>query len=259
MRPTETAGPPRGRWVERLAPNPRARLRLVCCHAAGLSAAVFRHWPRRMPAAVEVCAVQLPGRGARMSETPERSVDNVVAAVARVLPDDGMPLLLFGHSLGATIAFETARARRRAGLAACAHLFVAGRGAPHLASTRAPLHGLSDAEFVAAVQARYNGIPDAVAREPELLELLLPMLRADIEMHERYVHRTEPPLPCPITGFVGREDATVAPAQLDAWAAHTSAGFAGHVVPGGHFFVTADDTAWMVALTSRIEELTAGA
>src|SRR3954453_3800140 len=193
-------------WVVRRAAESSPRLRLFCFPYAGGSAQVFRTWSEALPADVEVCAVQLPGRERRSSETPIRraalAVEMLASALSRYLDKT---FAMFGHSMGAMLAYEVAR--RLSAEFGCApdHLFVSGHRAPHLPSRRRPLHHLADDAFIAGVRA-LNGTPREVFEHPELVELLLPMLRADFELLETYVELPGPRLSCPITALGGNAD-----------------------------------------------------
>lgn len=209
--------------------------RLFCFPYAGGGASVFRQWQQHMPPGVQVCAVQLPGRESRMAEVPctdlESLVEQLYDALASLLET---PFALFGHSLGAKIAFA---------LAICAqkrqrpvrHLFVAGSRAPHLQEPR-PLHHLPDAELIAALR-RYAATPEALLANRELMSLYMPLLRADFTLDETYVYRDDEPLLCPLTVFGGEDDPETGSEDLDAWQQHCKSTFCCHMFPGGHFFI----------------------
>lgn len=225
------------RWVLRFHPNPHARRRLFCLPFAGGSASTFRTWSTLLPADVEVCAIQPPGRESRIAEAPFTQLATLVQTLAYIIqPYLALPFALFGHSLGALVAFELTRQLRREQLPEPRQLFVSARRAPQLAETDAPIHQLPDAEFVQELR-RYNGTPEAVLRHAELLALLLPVLRADFALHETYVYLPEPPLDCPIVAFGGLEDPLVQRDDLTAWRTQTRQRFDAHLLPGDHFFI----------------------
>ncbi|CAN5691730.1 N/A [soil metagenome] len=225
-------------WFIRRQPRPAVGKRLLCFPYAGAGASVFRDWDGAVPADVEVLAVQLPGRETRLRERPVDDVAEVVAHLVRdIEPYLDCPVVFFGHSMGGLVAFELARALIRAGLPAPAGLIVSARRAPRLPHVDAPLHSLDDTSFVAEIQRRYGGIPEAVLEHRDLLELLLPALRADIHALETWQYTPATPLDCPILALGGAEDRRVTAADLDAWAAETRGAFSRHVVPGGHFFL----------------------
>jgi medium-chain acyl-[acyl-carrier-protein] hydrolase len=138
--------------------------------------------------------------------------------------------------MGALIAFELARELRRRRCPTPAHLFVSAYRAPHLPPSQPPFSHLPDAEFIDRVR-QYGGVPDLVAQNEELMEIFLPILRADFEMTENYVYKEEAPLECPFTAFGGLSDPKVSRDRIVAWRMHTSVNFGVHFFPGGHFFI----------------------
>jgi len=187
---------------------------------------------------VELWAVQPPGRETRLQEPAFRHMEPLVEQVAEVLaPLLTKPFALFGYSMGALVSFEVARLLRRRGAPGPVRLLVAARAAPQVPHSQPPIHPWPDDAFVAEVCRRYNGIPQAVLREPELVELFLPLLRADCELIETYVYRPEAPLDCPISAFGGCDDGGVSPAMLEAWREQTRAEFRLRLLPGDHFFL----------------------
>jgi surfactin synthase thioesterase subunit len=212
------------------------RLRLICLPYAGGGATVFRTWAQSLPPGVEVVAPELPGRGSRMADRPVRRLTALVDELgARVRPHLDRPFALFGHSLGALVAFELARRLRREG-AAPRLLFASAAGAPQHGHGERAYHTLPDAEFVRKI-ASLNGTAPAVLLHGELMRLLLPALRADFEAFETYAYAAEPPLDCPIAGLVGAQDSLVRAGDMEGWREQTSARFALHVIAGDHFFV----------------------
>ncbi|HEU5320604.1 MAG TPA: thioesterase domain-containing protein, partial [Methylomirabilota bacterium] len=202
---------------------------------AGGGAAAYRTWTAELPAEVEVCALRLPGREDRLTEPPFRRLGPLVAALVPGLrPHLDRPFAFFGHSMGALVAFHTAHAVRH--YQSPVHLFVSGRRAPHVPSAYPPIHALPDAEFVRQLR-RLNGTPEAVLCEPQLMDMLLPVLRADIAVSETYVYAPQPPLDCPISAFGGVRDSEAGHDELAAWRDHTRAVFTLRMLPGDHFFL----------------------
>jgi surfactin synthase thioesterase subunit len=192
-----------------------------------------------MPAGIEALYVQLPGRESRLREPSLSSVSNVAdAATDAIVPLLDKPFVLFGHSLGGLIAFEVARVLRRRGLRAPARLFASACRAPHLRYPFPPLHQLDEGQLLRRLNARYDGsVPREVMESPELRELLVPALRADLTALETYQHAAELPLECPITVYGGREDRTVSRGELEAWSFHTTEEVRVEWVEGAHFYL----------------------
>lgn len=233
--------------AERAAP----RIRLVCLPYAGATAAAFREWPGRLPEDVEVLAVQLPGRGWRMREPPLRDIATMADRVTEALDAVEGPLALFGHSMGAWVSFEIARRLTRRGRVPRI-LLASGRQAPALGSRTPPMSHLDDRAFVETVQTRYGGIPREIRADPDLLELLLPILRTDVAALERYRYGAGEPLPCPIVALGGRQDPRVPTELLTSWAEETSAGFRARSFPGGHFYLNDPGSGFFEAVAREL-------
>jgi medium-chain acyl-[acyl-carrier-protein] hydrolase len=223
----------------------------VCLPYAGGGASIFRGWQDRLPADVEVLAVELPGRESRMREVSFTRLRPLVDILGRVLePVLDRPIALFGHSMGALIAFELARTLRRAGRS-IQRLFVAGHQAPHAREVETPLHKLPDDAFKSEL-VRLGGTTQEVISEPELMEIFLPVLRADFALVETYVYTPEPPLSCPISAFGGLADTTVPRARLQAWQDQGDAEFRVRMFPGNHFFVHSQREALLAAIADDL-------
>lgn len=237
-------------WIVRPWPRPGADIRLLCFPYAGGSPAIFHKWAALLPNHIEVCAIQLPGRASRIRETPFTDVSSLVQTLADVLrADSGKPYAFFGHSLGALIAFELARLLRRQQCALPVYLFVSGSAAPQQPYTQPMIHVLPDDEFLAGVHL-WGGTPKEVTAHPELVQLLLPSLRADFMLRETYVYGDEPPLGTPIAAFGGLGDERVARGEIEAWRDQTSAGFSLHMLPGDHFFI--NDPQPLLGIVARL-------
>ena len=178
---------------------------------------MFRTWPDGLPADVEVCPVQLPGRGARLMEPPFTQLSPLIEALAQALfPLLDKPFAFFGHSLGALVSFELARYLRRQHGLHPVRLFVSAGRAPQIPHRDLPMHTLPEEEFLAKLR-RLNGTPREVLAHAELMEIILPLLRADFAVYETYVYAIEPPLNCPISTFGGLQDQRVSRGDLEAW------------------------------------------
>jgi medium-chain acyl-[acyl-carrier-protein] hydrolase len=216
-----------------------ARGVVFCFPFAGGGATFYRPWAQLAPPSLAICPVQLPGREERLFEQPFDRMQPLVAAAAdELLPFLDRRYALFGHSMGALVAYELAQALRARGAPAPLHLFVSGAPAPHRAAEIVPIFDLPEEPFMAALR-RYGGLPDEVLQSRELLDLLLPRLRVDLAVTGTYVWSDRPPLAFPITAFGGEEDVTVSPDVVKAWREHTVAAFDAHMFPGGHFFLSA--------------------
>ena len=233
-----------GNWLYRPAQRSSPSVRLFCFPYAGVGASVFRPWSAGLPVEFDVCAVQLPGRTARMAEPPIASVpvlvDGIVTAVTSHLD---IPFVFFGHSMGAILAAEVTRELARRGARLPRYLIVSARRPPHMADPQSPLRDLSDTEFVEEIMRRYGGIPPEILREKDILALLLPALRADIAALETHRPPRRAPLPCPIVAFGGSDDALTPRAHLEAWREETTSDFEICVFPGGHFYLESRRTA----------------
>lgn len=245
-----------GAWLARYRPIPAARSRLFCLPFAGGTDATYRAWPDSLPADVEVCGVCLPGRDARRREPPHARLSTLVPALADALaPELSRPFSLFGHSMGACIAFGLARELRRRGARAPELLVVSGRRAPQLPE-RDPWHALPTAALVERLR-RLGGTPEVVLREPELMAMFLPVIRADLAVVEAEPYQDEPPLGIPIVALGGESDERCRPEELAAWRAQTTSSFSSSMFPGGHFFVTSVARQVLAAVSTALRAVAA--
>jgi medium-chain acyl-[acyl-carrier-protein] hydrolase len=224
-----------------LKQNPGARLRLFCFPFAGGGARAFGAWTADLPPDlqrdVELWAVNLPGREATLADARFTDLVPLVEALRpRIVPVLDAPFAFFGHSMGALIGFELARSLRAEGLEGPVHLVVSAFRAPHLPNRHEPVQDLPDADLVRRLR-KLGGTPPEVLGEPELLDLVLPLLRADLRLCETYVYRNGEPLDCSLTAFCGASDPEVNRDELNGWRSHVRGPFELHVFPGGHFFL----------------------
>lgn len=241
-------------WLVR-RPCAAPRLRLFCFSYAGGSAAAYAQWQELLGPQVEVCALQLPGRGARMGEAPMTSLPGVVAAIADVIARQGpLPYACFGHSLGALLAFEVARYSMRQRFPLPVQLFVSGSDAPAARSGLRKLHLLPDEELIDALR-QYNGTPAELLEHRELMALVLPTIRADFGLAENYVYRPSLRLPVPLTVFAGRGDDHVEPVKVEGWRAETSSQCRIHWFEGDHFFINGQRAAVVESIAATLEKL----
>ncbi len=224
---------------------------LFCFPYAGSGGTIFRRWNQWLPPELTICAVEYPGRGARWRAPLRPRVLDLAAEIgADILRMGTERFSFYGHSLGGLVAFETARyLRRRAGLGP-RRLVVSGSGAPQIPNPNQLFHVLDDRALVAAL-IRYNGIPTPVLEYPDLLNHLLPVVRADLAAFETYQYVEEAPLDCPIFSYGGREDPWIRKDRIEGWARQTKT-FRTRMFTGDHFFLNAEDRAMLRALADDL-------
>ena len=224
------------RWVPAMTPG--APVRLFCLPYAGGGASIFRSWAApRPPAGLQLCPIQLPEREERLREPAPRRVTTAVAQLTAALERHlDRPYAIFGHSMGALLAFELAREFQRRGIRAPVRLFLSAHRAPNLPPGRSPLHTLDDPSLIAELR-RLSGTPDEVLAHDELMALALPTLRADFELCETYEYVPGSPLRVPLTIMAGADDPEVPLASLDDWRHASSCAVTRRIFPGDHFYL----------------------
>lgn len=221
-----------------IAPSPAATVRLIAFPYAGGTASFVAPWRPMMPPAVELLSVQLPGRESRIEEAPVNSLGPLLHMLRESLAAlDDRPFAMYGHSMGALIAFEVARDLRRHSLPGPCHLFVSSFPAPHL--YKPPADSISDAELLDEMHS-LGHLPAAVMASPELLEMMLPALRADVELCLAYRYHDDDPLDCAITAFLGAEESAVRRPEVEGWAAQTRQRCHAETLPGSHHSLVAE-------------------
>lgn len=246
----------RSRWLPTIRPGSQAPLRLLCLPHAGGAASCFRGWIRAVSPLVEVLPLQLPGRETRWGETPIPHVRPLVELAARDLrPWLDKPFALLGQSMGALLAFELVRELRRRRAPQPLHLFVAGGAAPQTRRRGRPTYLLGDVAFVEELR-RLQGTPPEVLAHPELLDLMLPIVRGDFELYDTYTYTHEPPLACSISAYGGADDRGVPPQMIDAWKFQTTGRFHTRIFPGGHFFFRSAERLLIREVSRELAELT---
>ncbi|MGW6770678.1 thioesterase II family protein [Streptomyces sp. NPDC055037] len=224
------------RWVASRPPRPAADVRLFCFPYAGGGTSIFRSWASHLDESVEVCPVLLPGREERFSEPPHTRVTELVPLLAdRMASWFDKPFAFFGHSMGGEIAFALAQflCAQGPGTARPGHVFVSGC-IPFPGPVQR--HTLPDPELLAEVR-EMNGAPAEFLNSPELIELMLPTLRADFTLAETALPDPAAVLPVPLTAFAGTDDPEAGPGQAKAWARHAGGPFEMHELAGDHFFL----------------------
>lgn len=248
-------------WFACPRPNPGAETRLFLFPYAGGGPAAFNKWPAALPSSIETWIAHYPGRGSRHKESPIKRLSILSDALAQAIePLSDKPFAFFGHSFGGLVAYELAWHLRQLNLAQPQILLISACGAPHLPDPHPPIHALPETDFVKSLQA-LNGIPAEVASQPELLELLLPILRADFEALETYRFSSNglqnPPQPfdCPILVLGGMNDLRVNQERLEGWAQYTSAIFRALYFPGDHFFIHEAREAVLTSISTELSQL----
>lgn len=228
----------RARWLR--DQNPPTQLtggiRLFCFAHAGAGASTFHGWPELVGPGVQVTAVQLPGHEDRIRERAHEDLEALLGELVPVLAGavDG-PYALFGHSMGALVAYEAARRLVVQGVPAPVHIFASALGAPHAPYRTRYVSTLPEKEFKRAM-VTMSGLPKEAVQEPAFLSLLLPTLRADFRLCESYEHVDSAPLPCRLTVLTGADD-DVAPLDLALWRELNTGRFRIRVIDGDHHFV----------------------
>jgi surfactin synthase thioesterase subunit len=242
-------------WIVR-RPELSAKFRLFCFSYAGGNAMSFMDWQSGMLPGVVICAVQLPGRGARYHETPRSDLQALVAELADVIGGlDDLPCAFFGHSLGALLAFELTRHLERHGLMRPQHLFVSGCHAPRF-RTPSELHLLDDDGLIGELE-EYQGTPPEVLAHRELMELVLPTIRADFALVGNYKYQDGALLSMPVTVLAGCGDRFDSPLQVDGWKEETSNECRIHWFDGDHFFLRPHQQEVLACINAEVAQLLA--
>jgi surfactin synthase thioesterase subunit len=243
------------RWLIVPKPNPAAAMRLFCFPYAGGSPLIFSNWPSALPENIEVCSVQLPGRGMRLGEPSFTKVERLIESLAPALrPFLNKSFALLGHSMGGLICFELARMLRLEFGLQPEGLFIAGRQAPPIPERTAAKYDLPETEFIEQLR-NLNGTPPEIFEQPELMRLLVPLLRADFELCQTYVYDPGPPLDCPIAIFGGLEDDEVSYEELEGWRSYTTGAFSLRMLPGDHFFIRTSQSQLLEMVSEDLRQL----
>lgn len=225
------------RWFQVGRTCEQVDLKLFCFPYAGGSAHVFKQWADFLPPTVQLILVELPGRGSRLQEPAFVRLPDLMAELQEVIrPLLDEPYVLFGHSMGAIIAFELARILDRWCDNKLQALFVSGRRAPQISADKPATYNLPREEFIEEL-IKLDGTPREVLDHAELVDLMLPLLRADFQLVQTYNYSADAPLRCPITVYGGLHDAEVTREMLLPWKELTKSIFALHMLPGDHFFI----------------------
>ena len=225
------------KWLSRPQPIDDPRLRLLCFPHAGSGPTTYHKWPATLPDGVEMWGIRLPGREIRLREPAHRQIDDMVAdAAAALRPFLDRPFVIFGHSLGALLGYELVRHWRNEDGPQPHHLIVSGHRAPHRPPLQPKCHQAPDAAFLQRVR-RLGGTQDKFFAMTELVEMMLPTLRADFAAWETYRYQEDEILDLPITAFGSTDDSEAQEIDIAAWRQHTNHDFNYQIFSGDHFYL----------------------
>ncbi len=242
-------------WLAYRKLNPKAKLRLFCFPYAGGGASIFRPWLKYLPQDIEVCPIQLPGRENRLNEKPFNRLTPLIQKLSEVIrPYLDVPFVFLGHSMGALISFELAHHIRFHYKLEPLSLFVSGCRAPNRICRNTRMHQLPTEDFLQELR-KFEGMPEEILNHPELMEILIPILRKDFEIVETYKLMEVAPFDYPIFAFGGLKDKEVSREDLEAWRNHTSTSFTLSMLPGGHFFINSERQLFLETLFRNLNEI----
>lgn len=242
-----------GGRLRRYSPRDYAQVRLCAFPYAGGRPLVFQSWPDGLPRRCELLGVSYPGRGARLGEEPLHSIVALAEEAADAIAlHSEVPFALYGHSMGATIAFETARVLRARREREPFMLFVSGQAAPSLSAPVIHRAARGDDVYLERLRAM-GGTPVEILENAEMMGLLMPAIRADFHVCDTYQYVQADPLAAAITAFAAVNDREVSVEDVEAWREHTSGEFEFHVMVGGHFFIHAAQPALLQAITAGLD------
>ncbi len=242
------------RWGIRAHAAASCRLRLVCFPFSGSGVSAFHSWRPQLPDWIDFCPLALPGREVRYREPPFTAISALVQELCPLLLQQlDLPVALYGHSVGALLAFEVAQELTRQAVGPV-HLFLAACRPPHLPNVMPPLHGIQDdAEFLAKLQMQYRKLPDVVLQDETLLASLVRTLRADLMMFETYRCSTPQRLQCPQTVLGGTQD-WFSIEELTQWDRYTSGPSKVEMMPGDHFFMQSCAAQLTAQIVTELED-----
>ena len=225
------------KWFVNPLPRPNADLRLICFPYAGGNAATFTPWVKQLAGNTELIAIQAPGRAARLFETPYNDMDLLVDELLTLIPSLlDKPVIFYGHSLGSRVAFELMTRLKARGMPLPVHFIASGSRGPQTKAKDNITYHLPDDAFMEEL-VNLNGTPKAVLENKELMELCLPLLRADFQIAETYQYTSEITFDCPVTVLGGEQDSKITFEQLQGWQEFFAVPADVQMLPGDHFFI----------------------
>jgi medium-chain acyl-[acyl-carrier-protein] hydrolase len=239
-------------WFPNAGSNRQAKLRLFCFPYAGGSSAVFHDWGHYVPPEIDVVPVHLPGRGTRLLEKARVRMEPLVQELKEAIePLLDLPYVFFGHSMGAILCFELARSLRRAGKSLPQQLFVSARCAPQILNSDPPSYLLPDRELVQEIE-RLNGTPREIIHNKEIMDFVLPLVRADFELIHSYKYHDDAVLSCGISAYAGLDDPEVTLKEITEWREQTSSSFNVRTFKGDHFFLISRQAALLNVFSKEL-------
>jgi medium-chain acyl-[acyl-carrier-protein] hydrolase len=244
----------RSQWLEGVYMQTNASLRVFALPYAGGNAYAYRSWQTEMPEGIQLCPIQLPGRGGRLRESPYTRMEKLIPDLGEALaPYCDVPFALWGHSMGGLISYELTHYLLRAHGVEPQLLALSGCTAAHLRTCSRVIYNLSDDSLINEL-SEYGGSPREVLANREMMAHLLPTLRADIELVQTYRFDPRPLLKCRVHAFAGAEDKGDSVDNVRCWSALTSGPFELSILTGGHFFIASDRSTFSACLHRSLKE-----
>lgn len=242
------------KWISYPKPNREARLKLFCFPYAGSSGIVtYKHFADNLIDDIEICPIELPGRGFRLIEPLLDNIHEIVNQLhPEILPHLNKQFAFFGHSMGALISFELAKKLSKENGKVPGILYVSAHRAPNISERQIIFHTLAYDDLLIQLK-KNNGMMDEVLNNKELLELVLPIIKNDYKVCETYKLETDTKLDCPITAFGGKQDSDVNEEHLKGWANFTNLAFNLKIFDGDHFFIIKERKSFLKIFNEQIQ------
>lgn len=235
--------------------NPMCSVRLVCFPYAGGSSSIYSNWWKYLPSNIEVVAIQLPGRGTRISEKSLTSVKEIIDDLMEsIISISDKPLVFFGHSMGGLVSFELARKLQEENHIIPKHLIVSAKQAPHIINAnRDKIHKLPDADFINKIK-EYEGTPNEMIDNEIFLSYFVPMLRADFAVSENHTLNSEVKFKNSITVMGANDDPFADIHRLSEWSRYTEKECDLHEYTGGHFYYVGKENKFLSDINKVIRK-----